>query len=997
MSRRLIIYVLLCALLLVLTISGLHGWLEHQRLHRSLTQQVESIQAHGVPWLNAVRAQPNPLNLSRALEHLLNSSSGLSQLAIQVEGQALIAVGTAVAADHQQTWVLPLDAVPTPAQLLLTADRQQLLQTAIGRALQALLALGLATLLLSLLLAWLVEKLVGQPLLVITRYAENYNPEVKDQGLVLPGRPPRDELARLAAAINQMRAQLRDAYEEIRKSEERFELALHATHEGVYDWDLESNSVYFSNQWKRMCGHEPAEIGNHANEWFERVHPDDIHQVMADVKAHLDKTKPFYDNIHRLRHKNQAYLWVHARGIAVWDEQGDPYRMVGTSRDISEQRRAEEALRESERFTRTLIEESPVGLVLTRMDGAIVELNSAYAAIIGRQQEDTKKLDYWAITPSAYAEAEQAQMQQLLHEGRFGPYEKEYIHREGYLVPVRVCGLIIEKSGERFIWASVEDITLQRRSEETLRRAKQMAESANLAKSQFIANMSHELRTPLNAIIGYSEMLREDSEDLGLPDFGGDLHKILGSARHLLGLINDVLDISKIEAGKMEIFNEIFDLNDMVNEVVDTVKPMVAHTGCTLHADYPQNLGRIYADLTKVRQILLNLLSNAVKFTEQGAVRLSVQRQPDADGKLAEGWIVIQVSDEGIGMTHEQLQKLFQPFTQADASTTRKYGGTGLGLVITKRFTEMMQGHIEVNSDFGHGSQFTVYLPAHLPDVLPVHEPVKTASESTLDERSIVLVIDDDPAVRDVLKNYISKLGYRVATATGGDEGLRLARKLKPSAITLDVMMPGMDGWMVLSALKTDPLLADIPVIMASIIEDKALGYSLGAADYLIKPISPEQLRVVLGRYRNDDDARYLVMVVEDDHITRGMMEVMLNRSGWEVCSAENGARGLEVLAQRETAGDPLPNLILLDLMMPEMDGFTFVNHLHQHPRWSQIPVVVLTAKDITLEDRARLRSGVQTIFQKGAYKRDDLLAEIREQLARLPSPDLPLLPHPGH
>jgi PAS domain S-box-containing protein len=637
---------------------------------------------------------------------------------------------------------------------------------------------------------------------------------------------------------------------------------------------------------------------------------------------------------------------------------------------------------DSDHFSRSLLQDLPVGLVLMRLDGKVVELNTAYANLIGRTPEEIRQLDYWEITPKGYAEAEQEQMQKLLKTGRFEPFEKEFLHKMGHLVPVRVQGLIIEQNGERFIWESIEDVTLQKRSEETLRQAKQIAESANLSKSQFIANMSHELRTPLNAIIGYSEMLKEDADDLELPKFVEDLHKILGSARHLLGLINDVLDISKIEAGKMEIYNEIFDVDSMLEEVVSTVQPLMSKNQCILVTEFEVGLGKIYSDLTKVRQMLLNLLSNAAKFTHEGKIILTIYRQVEENND----WLVVKVSDEGIGMTSEQLKKLFQPFVQADASTTRKYGGTGLGLVITKRFVEMLRGTIQIESKFGHGSCFTIRLPAHLPETLPLEKKIKTIVEATPEEQQIVLVIDDDQNVREMLQNYIHKLGYRVALAANGDEGLRLARKLKPAAITLDAVMPGMDGWMVLSALKTDPQLAEIPVIMATMFEQENQGYSLGATDYLIKPISQEQLRLTLSKYQVSNQAQQRVMVVEDDHITRGMMEMMLMRAGWQVCTAENGRRALENLEKCEQNQESMPSLILLDLMMPELDGFQVVDRLHRHPTWQNIPVIILTAKDITLEDRMRLKNGVQNIFQKGACKRDNLLAEIREQLSRVSS-----------
>lgn len=505
---------------------------------------------------------------------------------------------------------------------------------------------------------------------------------------------------------------------------------------------------------------------------------------------------------------------------------------------------------------------------------------------------------------------------------------------------------------------------------EDLEEAKQEALEATKAKSVFLANMSHELRTPMNAILGYSEMLMEDAEDQGQEDFIPDLQKIHAAGKHLLGLINEILDLSKIEAGKMDLFLESFDVARMVNEVASTLRPLVDKNANTLQVHLAPDLGVMHADLTKVRQSLFNLLSNASKFTQNGTITL------EAAPLLKDGirWIAFSVADTGIGMTPEQIDKLFQPFVQADASTSRKYGGTGLGMTITQLFTRMMGGEIRVASEPGAGTTFTVLLPAEVKTQTLATVPQPEATEAKFTGLHTVLVIEDDPGARDLLTRFLTKEGYQVKTAAGGEAGLRLARELHPDIITLDVMMPGLDGWAVLSALKADPGLADIPVVMLTIVDNKNLGYALGAADYLTKPIQRDRLLAILEKYCPPSEPA-TVLVVEDDAATREIIRHLLEKSGVQVAEAENGRVALERLA----AGQP--GLILLDLMMPEMDGFQFVDHVRQHEAWSVIPIVVVTAKDLTAEDRRRLNGYVTEIIQKDARGQEELLAEVSKMV----------------
>jgi CheY-like chemotaxis protein/nitrogen-specific signal transduction histidine kinase len=515
------------------------------------------------------------------------------------------------------------------------------------------------------------------------------------------------------------------------------------------------------------------------------------------------------------------------------------------------------------------------------------------------------------------------------------------------------------------------DITERKQAEEALAEKSRELEAASNAKSQFLANVSHELRTPLNAILSYSQLLLEELEDRGQHDFTPDLEKIHAAGAHLLGLINDILDLSKIEAGKMDLYLETFDVPTLVRDVVALVRPLVERNANTLNVQCADGIGAMRADVTKVRQALFNLLSNATKFTEHGTVSLSVTRGP-IDGVDA---VTFAVSDSGIGMSPEQTARLFQAFAQADSSTTRKYGGTGLGLAISRHFCRMMGGDITVESVIGTGSAFTIRLPAEVAGPATTSEPgAEPTPGPPPDSRPTLLVIDDDATARELMQRFLATEGFHIVTASSGADGLRLAEELRPDAITLDVLMPGMDGWAVLTALKGDPALADIPVIMLTIVGERSMAYALGASEYLTKPIDRGRLTAVLERYRRENRAQ-TILVVEDDPATRDFLRRALEPEGWTVDEAENGQIGLARVAKSR------PGLILLDLMMPEMDGFEFITELRRHEEWRSIPVVVITARDLTADDHRRLNGYVTAIVQKSAYGREDLLAEVRDLL----------------
>jgi adenylate cyclase len=503
--------------------------------------------------------------------------------------------------------------------------------------------------------------------------------------------------------------------------------------------------------------------------------------------------------------------------------------------------------------------------------------------------------------------------------------------------------------------------------------ARDAAMEATVAKSRFLANMSHELRTPLNAVIGITEMLIEDTEEMDNRSAREPLERISRAGKHLLQLINEVLDLSKIEAGKLEISYETVDVAALVDDLVGEVEPLAAKNGNRFVVECASDIGTVRSDPTRLRQIILNLLSNACKFTEHGRVSLSINRSR-SDG---EEFISVRVADTGIGMTEAQLGKLFQEFSQADSSTTRKYGGTGLGLAISDRLCRLMGGTIEVESKLGAGTTFMMRLPADRPSVaVAAAVPTAAASAKPISHARTnrVLVIDDDATVRDLMRRYLSREGFDVVTAAGGREGLEFARELRPSVITLDVFMPDMDGWSVLQALKQDADLRGIPVIMMTISDEKQKGITLGASGYLTKPVDRTQLAQLLYRFKT---AVPRALVVEDNLTDSEMMRRLLVGEGWEVMVASNGREALERLKSEH------PNLILLDLMMPEMDGFEFLAEFRKSAKFASTPVIVVTAADLSLEDRRRLDGGVEHILQKAAPSRENFLRQIRDLIGR--------------
>jgi PAS domain S-box-containing protein len=842
-----------------------------------------------------------------------------------------------------------------------------------------------------------------------------------------------DEIGDLSRSFEEMRVAMKKSFTEVEKQKAVLEsvvnmrtaeleeasaklnLALSSMANGIYMLDKDLNFTLFNERYIELLDNPPGLVA--VGKPFR-----DIVQFSAehgyygdgDLTALVEERMA---RLHSPEAKTMTVTTISGRTVEIHQSPVEGGGVVTAISDISNLKEKEENLqaqndelqqiqkdlKESEQRIAKIIQSSPDGIITIDKHGVIDTFSDSAEQIFGYYSDEIVGKNVKILMPKSIALEHDYYLEKYVPGGKSTVVGKKRIvdgvRNDGSIFPLEVSVEEIWLGDEVIFIGLMQDITERIEMEREMKAAREQAEQASQTKSAFLANMSHELRTPMNAIIGYSEMLAEDAEDEGLDDMLEDLNKISAAGKHLLSLINDVLDLSKVEAGKMEMFLETFLVAEMAKDVSNTAVSLIEKNNNKLELAVAEDVGEMHADMTKIRQLLFNLISNAAKFTKEGTITLEASREI----RDAVPWIRFAVSDTGIGIPEDKLDHIFQEFSQADDSTTKEYGGTGLGLALTKRFCEMMGGSIKVESKIGVGSSFIITLPAvvekkheGLEDeamieseapkkVVRGDEASKAAQVGTIDTKAVgvlakagkktVLVIDDEQNARALLRRQLESEGCHVVTASSGSEGLAVAANLRPSLITLDVLMPGMDGWAVLKKLKADPDLKDIPVVMVSMVGDKATSYALGAVDTMQKPVDRSRLKALVARYSQSGEKSALI--VEDDPAARASMKKSLESMKWRVDEAENGAIGLE----KATGGHF--GLILLDLMMPVMDGFEFLQRLRQGDSPSaKSPVVVVTAKDLDAGDRARLMENVEEVVSKTGRDIEEIMVEIRETLA---------------
>lgn len=706
-------------------------------------------------------------------------------------------------------------------------------------------------------------------------------------------------------------------------------------------------------------------------------------EIEHETYAHIERTGEILSGEVFAPALKGEERFLFATASPLRDSQGNFVGAIEVIRDITDQKFAGEALRKSEHLYRSVIDNSVDVFYRADRDGNIVLASPSGVTLLG--YNSVQDLIGLNLIRDVYVNPEDRipLLAEIQQNGFVKNFETKIKRRDGTSVVVLVNSrTYVDENGKKLgIEGFLRDFSDRKQMEDDLRQAKAEAEQANHAKSAFLANMSHELRTPLNAIIGFTRIVRRKGEDI-LPEKQiENLEKVLTSADNLLNLINTVLDIAKIEAGRMDVLPANFRIHPLIDLCINTAQPLL-HPTVKLEKQVDESLTYIYSDQDKIRQVILNLLSNAAKFTHEGKITLTVTQKGEN--------LLFSVSDTGIGVSADALPHIFKEFEQADTTTTRKYGGTGLGLTISRNLARLLGGDITVESEFGKGSTFSLVIPVHYeryqslqgPAILPNSElhpaPIsdKNQHPDAGSAKKHILVIDDDPDAVYLLQENLDQQEFEISGCRNGLDGLQIARQRHPHAILLDILMPGADGWQVLHDLKNDPSTVNIPVILHTIVDKKALGFQLGAADYLLKPLDPVAVRETLDRVIVQGTHRpKQVLVVDDDPNVVDMLRQFLPESDFILESALDGLAGLKSIETHR------PDILLLDILMPKLDGFGVIEQLRNNPQTVNLPIIVISAKDLTAVEMSHLKKTVAVVIKKQGFEGDRLMAEINRML----------------